>query len=618
MKKQGRRKLQILCALSYMLVLAVFCTGCEKNALQTYDMEDYRTQEDASLYNFAQQLSDMEHVVATAMYGDDSILFYEELHEGNLLHKKVWLFSYLTGEIKLCSDLAVTVETDYISAPDRFRVLGTSPLVLWDIYGDVVYLYTDDFSGYSMLDFGGYALPSGMFVRDRKLYYMDSNTCKVYAHGLEAYSNAGVQVDYKTLCEEAQVVFVPDYNIGSCDLETVSSDGERLRIYGECLQENEYYYYIYNIKTQALEEKYCFDDQRYIVWNAWGYEKTLEKIQPSAVDRFFISDYETGKTYETKIEPAIIYSYVEVDLNISAAQDKVMFYVVDENEEEITEIFLWDYTKAESEAAARRVEKVHSKIVGETRYAELTERAEALEERYGVNIIMGENVTCDFDAYDYEQMADKERMAFALDELKKAMSAFPDGMCEELAEDYALGFNIYLCGPFSPKGDGNISDAGAFFVFDNGYYNLAMNINLDNLEANLIHEMTHAIDHYFLYCGALEPLEEEWQNCNPDGFAYLESYFDYEEEHEYTFYDDFDDIDEVYFVDEYAKTFQTEDRSRVFENFGSEYYEGGWILDATPLRRKARLLLDYCTEYLECFRVDEEYGLKEKAEELGW
>ncbi len=599
-------------------VLAFSCSGCEKIAHEAYNIEDYSTQEDASLYSFTEQLEGMENVVVAAMYGEDSILFYEELLDGNMLNKKVWLFSYLTGEKQLCSDFSLTVETDYMTAPDRFDVLSTQPFVLMDVYGGEIHIYKDDFSGCSTIAFEEYTTPNGMFVRDGKIFIMDFITNKVYAHDLDEYSTSEVRTNYKTFRDESVCVFEPDFNIANCNLEDVSSDGGFLRIFAECQRENEYYYYIYNIKTQEFEEKYRFDDERDIRWNAWDYGKDLEMIQPSAVDRFRFTDYAEGKAYETKIEPQVIYSYVQWDDNISETRDKLLFYVVDENGEKVTEIFLWDYAKAECEEADRQVQRIVAEIPQEIDYAHLSDKAEILEEKYGLNIIMGENVTCDFDAYEYEQEVDEERIAYALDEFEKAMSAFPDGMCEEMAADYAIGFNVYLCGKFSPKNDENISDAGAFFVFDNGYYNLAMDINLDNLEPNLIHEMTHAIDNYFVYCGAFEQLEEEWQDCNPDGFMYLESYFDYEDEHEYTFYDDFEDINEVYFVDEYAKTFSTEDRSRVFENFGSEYNEGGWVLESEPLRRKARLLLDYCTEYLECFRVDEEYGLKEKAEELGW
>ena len=128
----------------------------------------------------------------------------------------------------------------------------------------------------------------------------------------------------------------------------------------------------------------------------------------------------------------------------------------------------------------------------------------------------------------------------------------------------------------------------------------------------------HAIDNYFVQCGASEQLEADWQACNPEDFTYHQSYFGYEELYEHTYADDYESVNDIYFIDTYSCTFPGEDRSRVFEFFGSEYCKEDWLLESKPLQRKARLLLDYCGEYLECFGEDEAYGLKQKAEERGW
>ncbi len=606
------RILMLICVLGMTMV----CTGCNK--VEMYDIEQYRTEEDTSIYCFTERISDLQHIVATSQYDDEHILLYEELLDGNELHKKVWIFSYISGEKRLCSDLVVSVENNYQVTEDRFSIFSVTPLVISDIYANEIYLYTDDFSAYSVLTIGDFTMPESINVRGDKFYFMDVNSCKVYIHGLEEFRTGTKQVDYETFREESKLVYEPDINMTNCCLDGVSESGDEIRLYAESLLDNEYYYYIYNTQTEAYEEMYRFDDESDALWKSWEYEKTLVSVKPSAVARYEMIDYTENRTYTVKIEPSVVYSHVKCDLNISKEQDEILFYVVDENEERITEIFLWDYTKAESEPADTKPEKIRSEIPKEIDYADLTDKAELLENKYGIHIVMGENVICEFDAYEYEQVTDEERIYYALEQLELAMGAFPDGMCAEMTEDYALGFNVYLCGSFKPKNEENISDAGAFFTFDNGYYNVAMNIMQDNTEANLIHEMAHAIDDYFGFCGAAEQLEEDWQKCNPEGFEYLDSYFDYEEEFEYTYYDDFETINEVYFCDTYSKTFPGEDRSRVMEYFGSTCFEGDTILESDSLRKKARLLLDYCTEYLECFRMDEEYGLKSKAEASGW
>lgn len=616
MKKQrfGQCVWLVLCCV-FMLVASV---GCSKIVERKYNIRDYQTENDASLYDLSQQLFEMENVVATAMYKEDQILICQDVTGEGGIYRKIWLFSYVTGEKKLCSNLKVSAGTDYQASAYRFSVLGTVPFVLCDRYESKIYIYTDDFSGYSIVSLEEYTMPSSMFVRPDGFYFMDFNTCKVYKHAMKEFASATKELDYKTFRNESQLIFTPDIHTASFQLEDVSPDGKYLRFFAEDLKEKEYCYYQYHVTDKEYKEKYQLDCNSSVLWKAWDESKCLNEVVPSAVSRYEWIDYEESFRYTTKIVPRVVYSMVQCDTNITEGQTHILFYAVEESTELITELFLWEYAKAESEVADVAPVKEYREIPAEIDYGTLTDRAEAIEEKYDVNIVMGENVTCDFEAYEYEQVVDETLIMDALEQLELALSAFPDGVCTEMASDYASGFHIYLCGAFTPKDSENISDAGAFYVFENGCYNLALDVTLGNTEPNVIHEMTHAIDNYFAFCGASEKLETDWNACNPEGFTYHESYFGYEDLYEYTYADDYETVDDIYFIDTYSRTFPGEDRSRVFEFFGSESCKEDWLLESEPLRRKARVLLDYCREYLECFRTDKTYGIKTKAEELGW
>ena len=606
-----------LAVLGCILIL-VSNVGCNRIAEEKYKIQNYRTEADVSLYNVSPQFSEMENVVVTAMYKEDQILICQDLEDEGDVYRKIWLFSYLTGEKELCSNLKVSAGTDYQASAYRFSVLGTVPFVLCDRYESKIYIYKDDFSAYSTISLEEYAMPSGMFVRSSGFYFMDFDTCKVYRHEMTEFSDTEKEMDYKTFRETAQLIFTPDVQATSFQLEDVSADGNCLRFFAENLRDNEYYYYLYHVPDKEYKELYQLDYNASVCWSSWDGSKYLNEVVPSAVSRYEWIDYTESFRYTTKVEPQVVYSMVQCDTNIMDGQKYILFYVVDETTELITELFLWEYAKAESEVADVAPVKEYGELPVEIDYADLTDKAEVIEEKYNVNIVMGENVTCDFDAYEYEQVSDETMIADALEQLELALDAFPDGMCTELALDYASGFNIYLCGTFVPKDSENISDAGAFYTFENGCYNLAVDVTLGNTEANVIHEMTHAIDDYFFFCGASEQLEKDWSACNPNGFAYLNSYFGYEELSEYTCWDDYESVHDIYFVDAYSCTFPGEDRSRVFEYFGSETYKEDWLLDSEPLRRKAGVLLDYCSKYLECFRTDKIYGIKTKSEEVGW
>lgn len=616
MKKQkfGQYVLAFLCCAFMMAVSA----GCERNAEPEYNIEDFQTTDDVSLYNVSQQLSEMQNVIVTAMYKEDRILICQDVEMEGEIYRKIWLFSYLTGEKELCSNLKVSARTDYQTSAYRFSVLGTIPFVLCDMYESKIYIYTDDFSSYSTVSLEEYTMPSGMFVRSSGFYFMDFNTCKVYRHEMTKFADEVKEIDYKAFREESQMIFAPDIHTASIHLEDVSKDGKELRFFAENLMDNEYYYYRYCVPDKEYKEIYQMKYNASALWCAFDGDRYLNEVVPSAVSRYEWIDYTEKLRYTTKVEPEVVYNMVHCDTNIMDGQKYILFYVVDETTEFITELFLWEYEKAEREAVDIAPEKEYGELPVEVEYTNLTDKAELLEEKYDVNIVMGENVTCDFDAYEYEKVVDEAMISDALDQLEVAFNAFPDGICAEMTSDYASGFHIYLCGTFTPKDSENISDAGAFYTFENGCYNLAVDVTLGNTEANVIHEMTHAIDDYFSFCGASEQLEKDWSACNPNGFAYLNSYFGYEELSEYTCWDDYESVHDIYFVDAYSCTFPGEDRSRVFEYFGSETYKEDWLLDSEPLRRKAGVLLDYCSKYLECFRTDKIYGIKTKSEELGW
>ncbi len=597
------------------VLVALFCNGCQNMA--PYDMEDYQLEYDKSLYQFGGQLEEMPNLVAVTSYGESEILLYEEWREEQQLHKKIWLFSYLTGEKKLCSEFIQSENTHYQATSDRFEVLHSKPFVLMDTYANKMYIYNEELSDYSTVKFRQKEQILEPCGNSDAFYFMDTRTCKVYKNSLREFENNCREIDYETLCEESELLYKPDYNMSYASVRAMSEDGKKLCLNAQSMIDQKQYDYIYDMETRCYEEIYERLDEYGDIWNSWDYDYGFREIKPSAYPRYSFADYKTGIEYIVKIEPEIVYSHVEIARETLDTSDRMLFYVVDEDQEQIVDVLLWDYQKAEPRTLYKHIEKKPVDFPREIDYGELTRKAEALEEKYAVNIIMGENVVCEFEAYDYLHMTEREQIKNALSEIERAFEIFPDGMCKEMVSEQALGFNIYLCGNLMSKSEENISEAGAFFTHTNGYYHLALNLSSGSVEANFVHEMTHAIDKFFETIGVLEELNQEWSKCNPEGFDYLYSYFEYEDKIENTYADTFEHIDEVYFCDTYSKTFPTEDRSRVFEWFGTSCYEEDPVLESEALKKKAKLLLRYCEKHMECFRMDEEYGLKHRAKELG-
>jgi hypothetical protein len=135
---------------------------------------------------------------------------------------------------------------------------------------------------------------------------------------------------------------------------------------------------------------------------------------------------------------------------------------------------------------------------------------------------------------------------------------------------------------------------------------------------NLIHEMSHVIDNKLMDMGLIDELNEQWSECNPEGFEYYDSYMGYEGDWTYTAYSDeyYEDMDaeKIYFYDDYAKTYPGEDRARIMENF----YDWDWVesyYNSSHFQAKIGIYLDFLEAHFDTCR-DGNYKWRDMYERL--
>lgn len=204
-------------------------------------------------------------------------------------------------------------------------------------------------------------------------------------------------------------------------------------------------------------------------------------------------------------------------------------------------------------------------------YGGISARAAGLEEQYGVKIVLGRNVPSVFSDYSAEAETDPDRMDGALSVLENVLSRFPGRYFDSLRGVYYREIVFYLAGELHPLDETtNISNAGAFATDCDGLCQIALNLGSDPDAAMVIHELTHAADYRFSGEGLWD--EEAWNELNPPGFSYYNSYFnEYGESYEFAGNTDYTaesgiSAGDVYFIDAYSKTFGMEDRARLMEN----------------------------------------------------
>ena len=206
---------------------------------------------------------------------------------------------------------------------------------------------------------------------------------------------------------------------------------------------------------------------------------------------------------------------------------------------------------------------------------EISQRAEEMEETYGVRIYLGQEVTsAPFPDYTLEANEDLAYISDALDVLETALAYYPEGYLEQLGGDSVRELCFYLSGRMTPlDASVSIDDPGGLACQVDGLELLAFNVDYIRPQ-DVVHELTHVLDHWLWEAGTLD--EMTWSSMNPEDFDYYYAYmnengesYEWAGDTKYTTWDSAyygGDVDSVYFIDPYSTTYPTEDRARLMEN----------------------------------------------------
>ncbi len=343
----------------------------------------------------------------------------------------------------------------------------------------------------------------------------------------------------------------------------------------------------------------------------------LESENVEDVSRNILVVEKTGKGYRIEIPDDVMKnggSYV--NLTEVAIMGKYLLIGICDFDGNYKDFLLWDYEKGE-ESEIKDKEKKPYEIPVIT-YDDLDKRAEEIEDKYGVAVVYGENIKRDLSDFEFEVCSNSGYIMNAFDTIEETLQLYPEGFFNHLEENYVRNTIIYLTGKQSPKdATVNISDSEGVTSDENGVMTIFMNISSGTLsKSTLVHELTHAIDRRLIYDNALD--EYRWNSYNPPGFEYYYGYVNENgeeysslEDYEYTSYYDNaynDDYKDTYFVDVYAKTWPTEDRSRLMEYLiGMDYDDN--MFHSEHMRDKLEYLSD-------CIRND--LGTSSWPEETSW
>lgn len=229
---------------------------------------------------------------------------------------------------------------------------------------------------------------------------------------------------------------------------------------------------------------------------------------------------------------------------------------------------------------------------------EVRARADELEERYGIDILLSGECAAPCAASGYEVTTtdqagwDNEASVInqGLDALESVLAEYPEGFFRQFGSH--SGANGICFMPVGFIDSENPISVAAFESSLGPKEYIAYDCTLYGLDYNLYHEIWHAMENKINYSDFTGFYSGAWDACNPSENAYLYSYDLYAADEDLFEWTYFGGAEEVYFVDDYARTFPHEDRARIMEYVMGEDGAAQALLEYPAIRQKFQLMCE--------------------------
>lgn len=226
------------------------------------------------------------------------------------------------------------------------------------------------------------------------------------------------------------------------------------------------------------------------------------------------------------------------------------------------------------------------------------ERADELEERYGIDILLSGECAAPCAASGYEVTTtdqagwDNEASVInqGLDALESVLGDYPEGFFRQFGSQPG---ESGIC--FMPVGFIDSEDPVSVAAFESSLgpkEYIAYDCTLYGLDYNLYHEIWHATENKINYSDFAGFYTDAWDACNPMENPYVYSYDLYVTDENLFDWTYFGGAEEVCFVDDYARTFPHEDRARIMEYIMGEDDIAQALLEYPAIRQKFQLMCD--------------------------
>ena len=565
----------IICLLLSAVVLLASCGGssrtqpereaCKNLAPMEVDLASGR----GTLYEITKKalLNEGSVLCCAGMYDETHVLLLQgsRAQDGSVSDYSVQLLDLTGFEMQqLCTFKREDAPADSTDGSEHLGFLSADPLVIHDAQRGILYRPGSPVEAVVLPEYLRDGVP---YLQDGRLL-LSSDRGVIY----EIAEDGSLTAAWTLPCEYGSFTPVTAGREGRLTFATYSRQNPSLQVYVDVDPlSGESEYYLSDINPSRFS---VYADGRLLgstfrtkpVVSVCSLSEHVKKEMPLPDDVLaLLSPDETAAAPDTTDNSSLAFSTCPLSL----FGDWCLWALCDDSGRPVR-LYLWDTADCKSE-------KWDGPTVSEYTapqpvvYRDLTDRAKALEEKYGIRVFIGANIPTEFADYSADPFEEAVVIDGSLSVLENVLSDYPDSYFTSLKGNYYRDIAFYLTGSLRPLNEeNNISNAGAFATESNGTMQLVFDLYDDLSPDTVIHELTHAADYRFAGEGSLD--EEVWNSMNPQGFTYYYSYID-ENGVSYELSGSLDHTaangcaaDDVWFIDPYCKTFPMEDRARLMEN----------------------------------------------------
>ena len=245
------------------------------------------------------------------------------------------------------------------------------------------------------------------------------------------------------------------------------------------------------------------------------------------------------------------------------------------------------------------------------KFSDLRAKADKIEEKYGVRMLIGDEVLDLDNTHDPYQFVsaegeDADERSYknterALNTIDEMLGKYPEDFFEQFRINGKAGLCIALAQDIVDKYNDTSFEAGGV-TYNYGLWSIIV-MRPDGIEPTgtmLHHEMFHAVE-FIVEKKSGEINEDEWAALNPEGFSYSTNFEGYDEGDAASKYVYSADND-PYFYREYSKVTPMEDRATLIEGLFTDAYSDSddymtYIEDIQNKCPHLKAKLDYLAEW---------------------